>query len=142
MAGHAQLKFVMMECSKTQIRLTGLICCGRWQGNSEYPQHKKLCFYGEIWKMMPKLSPNTQLICFTDFFFLQFNNITLRNIVKCYVNVLHTYGIVQLNNGINLCQASRLEISGKNSIFQDFSTFIQMKNGKKDLAHGKFKNSM
>ena len=24
-AGHAQLKFVMMECSKTQIRLTGLI---------------------------------------------------------------------------------------------------------------------
>ena len=26
MAGHAQLKFVMTECSKTQIRLTGLIC--------------------------------------------------------------------------------------------------------------------
>ena len=26
MAGHVQLKFVMMECSKTQIRLTGLIC--------------------------------------------------------------------------------------------------------------------
>ena len=24
MAGHAQLKFVMKECSKTQIRLTGL----------------------------------------------------------------------------------------------------------------------
>ena len=24
-AGHAQLKFVMTECSKTQIRLTGLI---------------------------------------------------------------------------------------------------------------------
>ena len=24
MAGHAQFKFVMMECSKTQIRLTGL----------------------------------------------------------------------------------------------------------------------
>ena len=24
--GHAQLKFVMTECSKTQIRLTGLIC--------------------------------------------------------------------------------------------------------------------
>ena len=30
MAGHAQLKFVMTECSKTQIRLTGLksICKG------------------------------------------------------------------------------------------------------------------
>ena len=26
MAGHAQLKFVMTECWKTQIRLTGLIC--------------------------------------------------------------------------------------------------------------------
>ena len=26
MAGHAQLKFVMTECSKTQIRLTGLSC--------------------------------------------------------------------------------------------------------------------
>ena len=25
MAGHAQLQFVMTECSKTQIRLTGLI---------------------------------------------------------------------------------------------------------------------
>ena len=29
MAGHAQLKFVMTECSKTQIRLTGLIC-SKW----------------------------------------------------------------------------------------------------------------
>ena len=27
MAGHAQLKFVMTECSKTQIRMTGLSCC-------------------------------------------------------------------------------------------------------------------
>ena len=27
MAGHAQLKFVMTKCSKTQIRLTGLIYC-------------------------------------------------------------------------------------------------------------------
>ena len=27
MAGHAQLKFVMTECSKTQIRLTGLKLC-------------------------------------------------------------------------------------------------------------------
>ena len=26
MAGHAQLKFVMTECSKTQIRFTGLKC--------------------------------------------------------------------------------------------------------------------
>ena len=27
MAGHARLKFVMTECSKTQIRLAGLILC-------------------------------------------------------------------------------------------------------------------
>ena len=27
MAGHAQLEFVMTECSKTQIRLTGLKSC-------------------------------------------------------------------------------------------------------------------
>ena len=51
MAGHAQLKFVMTECSKTQIRLTGPICCrysleSPHQGNfKEYPQHT---FYGEI----------------------------------------------------------------------------------------------
>ena len=28
MAGHAQLKFVMTECSKAQIRLTQSICTG------------------------------------------------------------------------------------------------------------------
>ena len=26
MAGHVQLKFIMTECPKTQIRMTGLIC--------------------------------------------------------------------------------------------------------------------
>ena len=31
MAGHAQLKFVMTECSKTQIRLTGLILLLHYQ---------------------------------------------------------------------------------------------------------------
>ena len=31
MAGHAQLKFVMTECSKTQIRLTGLIYFQQWK---------------------------------------------------------------------------------------------------------------
>ena len=33
MAGHAQLRFVMTECSKTQIRLTGLISA--WSENYE-----------------------------------------------------------------------------------------------------------
>ena len=47
MAGHAQLKFVMTECSKTQIRLTGLIC-----------------FYGQLTKLILDLSSNT-LICST-----------------------------------------------------------------------------
>ena len=30
MAGHAQLKFVMTECSKTQIRLTGPNSSSQW----------------------------------------------------------------------------------------------------------------
>ena len=38
MAGHAQLKFVMTECSKTQIRLTGPILI----------YYKKLAGYGDI----------------------------------------------------------------------------------------------
>ena len=35
MAGHAQLKFVMTECSKTQIRLTGLKCNNTRKGMQE-----------------------------------------------------------------------------------------------------------
>ena len=35
MAGHAQLKFVMTECSKTQIRLTGLIYCSQYSQEGE-----------------------------------------------------------------------------------------------------------
>ena len=34
MAGHAQLKFVMTECSKTQIRFAGLIWAASWQWSS------------------------------------------------------------------------------------------------------------
>ena len=37
MAGHAQLKFVMTECSKTQIRLTGLLLC-----NLHHATHSKI----------------------------------------------------------------------------------------------------
>ena len=46
MAGHARLKFVMTECSKTQIRLTGLICkegpklCGSFV--NLFPEKRKL----------------------------------------------------------------------------------------------------
>ena len=35
MAGHAQLKFVMTECSKTQIRLAGLTCSNDEGHNGE-----------------------------------------------------------------------------------------------------------
>ena len=42
MAGHAQLKFIMTECSKTQIRLTGLIwllgssnTCPAWKSSCQ-----------------------------------------------------------------------------------------------------------
>ena len=39
MAGHAQLKFVMTECSKTQIHLTGLISFVSIQNEGQLPQH-------------------------------------------------------------------------------------------------------
>ena len=52
MAGHAQLKFVMMECSKTQIRLTGLnlklidsFGHLKFQGFSKYIRRKALVRY-------------------------------------------------------------------------------------------------
>ena len=49
MAGHAQLKFVMMECSKTQIRLTGLICFMEnwWKVSFNYHQIAVPLLYGE-----------------------------------------------------------------------------------------------
>ena len=53
-AGHAQLKFVMMECSKTQIRLTGLIWLTSVSGFASmcFQDHKMLsnCMfvYGNI----------------------------------------------------------------------------------------------
>ena len=45
MAGHAQLQFVMTECSKTQIRLTGLkfSCRSQWSGRG----HKHLGSFQE-----------------------------------------------------------------------------------------------
>ena len=44
MAGHAQLKFVMMECSKTQIRLTGPICkCMKMLLNRKSNYNKLWC---------------------------------------------------------------------------------------------------
>ena len=45
MAGHAQLKFVMTECSKTQIGLTGLI----------YPRHKWLVIWMFNFDLLPQL---------------------------------------------------------------------------------------
>ena len=48
MAGHAQLKFVMTECSKTQIRLTGLI----WSILSWGGSYLKTCTsdcYSSLW---------------------------------------------------------------------------------------------
>ena len=41
MAGHAQLKFVMTECSKTQIHLTGLIC--KWVFELPYSSENRQC---------------------------------------------------------------------------------------------------
>ena len=41
MAGHAQLKFVMTECSKTQIRLTGLQFSPSSTCSCAFHQHKQ-----------------------------------------------------------------------------------------------------
>ena len=52
MAGHAQLKFVMTECSKTQIRLTGPIYPGKFYIFSGAEKNFKLKLflieYGEL----------------------------------------------------------------------------------------------
>ena len=48
MAGHAQLKFVMTECSKTQIRLTGLILY-------------RCRYYADLRKLM-RNNPNLDLV--------------------------------------------------------------------------------
>ena len=56
MAGHAQLKFVMTECSKTQIRLTGL----------SYTVFLPSCFYLHYLMVLYRKIPNysdTQKIC-------------------------------------------------------------------------------
>ena len=43
MAGHAQLKLVMTECSKTQIRLTGLVCHVNAITNEPHHEKPSLC---------------------------------------------------------------------------------------------------
>ena len=50
MAGHAQLKFVMTECSKTQIRLTRLIClpCNIYVSLSSFCFRKTILDPGQI----------------------------------------------------------------------------------------------
>ena len=54
-AGHAQLKFVMTECSKTQIRLTGLMLCLILFSHDDKSENSNLlarrkCFQ---WKWLP-----------------------------------------------------------------------------------------
>ena len=51
MAGHAQLKFVMMECSKTQIRLMGLIYRERNHGGGR--EKVKLSVHSEFCHWYP-----------------------------------------------------------------------------------------
>ena len=67
MAGHAQLKFVMTECSKTQIRLTGLIYLPKaWsaQVNDIKPLHQ--CSFIWIFKKIG-VSHRKRLIGTTPF---------------------------------------------------------------------------
>ena len=55
MAGHAQLKFVMTECSKTQICLTGLI----WSSSKDY---KGTALYF-VYCKFPKYSDTPKICC-------------------------------------------------------------------------------
>ena len=53
MAGHAQLKFVMTECSKTQIRLTGLIKLvvrAAWRFSNSSMNHQGNCIF-KCWSL-------------------------------------------------------------------------------------------
>ena len=54
MAGHAQLKFVMTECSKTQIRLTGLKC--------QYCLITGLIWTGYICLLQTKWAPTSEFV--------------------------------------------------------------------------------
>ena len=66
---------------KYQIRLTWSICC-RYSSeppSNEYPQP---CFYGEIMKIIIKLSSNTLLICFTEFWDNLWGLLMKTNILK------------------------------------------------------------
>ena len=59
MAVHAQLKFVMTECSKTQIRLTGLI---RWLLRSSF-NGWMFSDYLHIYRNDPKFSDTQKMCC-------------------------------------------------------------------------------
>ena len=77
MAGHEQLKFVMTECSKTQIRLTGL---------KYYRQSSSKCYLIPKWCMQRYLYKNdevgflfnlTEIIAFTK------GTLNTRNAINC-----------------------------------------------------------
>ena len=62
MAGHAQLQFVMAECSKTQIRLTGLIC--HIQVKCHWPLHVREYGCLTVRNPLKTTEPNLVLVWF------------------------------------------------------------------------------
>ena len=86
MAGHAQLKFVMTECSKTQIRLTGLIykpsliclfCCLMSQSTmimSRWPVNLTTLFLGRLPKGLTGLTSTQCAHPFTSIWQLPYVN--------------------------------------------------------------------
>ena len=67
MAGHAQLKFVMTECSKTQIRLTGLILFlikhmyipyNTWQSRNSMEAYKLILFFSRKMQLRLYIAEN------------------------------------------------------------------------------------
>ena len=53
MAGHAQLKFVMTECSKTQIGLTGLIYYHVYPGTIRTHMQFPITIYRSVFNSSP-----------------------------------------------------------------------------------------
>ena len=81
MAGHAQLKFVMAECSKTQIRLAGIKCAVR------HIVKIKQDYNGNSMQLRSRITKNTSGLIFISiglFYFFLF-----------YLTSFTYYGMVQ-----------------------------------------------
>ena len=93
MAGHAQLKFVMTECSKTQIRLTGLIW--HWSAWSKWTCECLSLIWLYCWHMS---GSSNSAMCFQEFkgAVLNFQSIFFAFLFEKFC-FLYTYGTITEN---------------------------------------------